>query len=212
MTIPSTYKVAPTGDGAFTAQKIGGVVIGITSATTVTDGSPVTKVFDLKTQGTDGVERRTNVKDTVASASPSTVGALGSGVGTFAYDQSAFILIGNQANNKINNSASTLLTLNGHEGARDNERSSLAAIGAKTSTAWTAGNWRPLGVSAQRTNWSSGPDAIFTHAESGYYDGDTAANTTVDNAIGTKAVPGELAYMYGALDANQDAYKARTGS
>ena len=56
MTIPSTYKVAPTGDGAFTAQKIGGVVIGITSATTVTDGSPVTKVFDIKTQGIDGVE------------------------------------------------------------------------------------------------------------------------------------------------------------
>ena len=212
MTIPSTYTVAPTG-GAFTTEKIGGVVIGITSATTVTAGSPVTKVFDLKTQGTDGVDRRTAPKDTtaVASAAPNTVGALGSGVGTFAYDQSAFILVGNQANNKINNSTSTALTLNGHEGARDNERSSLAAIGAKTSTAWTAGNWRPLGVSAQRTNWSSGPDAIFTHAESGYYQGDSAANTTVDDAIGTQAVPGELAYMHGALDAKQDDYKERTG-
>ena len=206
MTIPSSYKRATTGDAAFTAQKVGGVVIGITSATTVTAGSPVTKVFDLKTQGTDGVDRRTAPKDTDI-----TVTALAA-TGTFAYDQSAFILIGNQANNKINNSASTALVLNGNDASIDNERSSLAAIGAKTSTAWTAGNWRPLGVSAQRTNWSSGPDAIFTHAASGYYDGDTAANTTVDNAIGTQAVPGELSYMYGAIDASGANYSERTGS
>ena len=209
MTIPSTYKVAPTGDGAFTAQKIGGVVIGITSATTVTDGSPVTKVFDIKTQGIDGVERRTNVKDTVASASPSTVGALGSGVGTFAYDQSAFILIGNQANNKINNSASTLLTLNGHESARDNERSSLTPIGAKTLTAFAARYWQPLGISAQRTNWSTDPTAMNV---ADYDDGDTSTATTVDNSIGTQAVPGELSYMYGAIDASGATYSERTGS
>ena len=210
MTIPSTYKVAPTGDGAFTAQKIGGVVIGITSATTVTDGSPVTKVFDIKTQGIDGVERRTNVKDTVASASPSTVGALGSGVGTFAYDQSAFILIGNQANNKINNSASTLLTLNGHESARDNERSSLTPIGAKTLTAWRNGSFEHLGVSAQRTPWGSGTPDPMNAAD--YDDGDTSTATTVDNAIGTQAVPGELSYMYGAIDASGATYSERTGS
>ena len=209
MTIPSTYKVAPTGDGAFTAQKIGGVVIGITSATTVTAGSPVTKVFDLKTQGTDGDDKRTTPKDTVASANAYTVGALGSGVGTFAYDQSAWVFIGNQANNKINNSASTVLTLNGHESARDNERSSLTPIGAKTLTAFAAQKWMPLGITAQRTNWSVAPTAMNV---ADYDDGDTSTATTVDNAIGTKAVPGELAYMYGALDAKQDDYKERTGS
>jgi len=203
MTIPSTYKVAPTGDGAFTAQKIGGVVIGITSATTVTAGSPVTKVFDLKTQGTDGVDRRTTPKDTDI-----TVTALAA-TGTFAYDQSAFIFIGNQANNNINGTASTALTLNGRESARDNERSSLTPIGAKTLTAFAARYWQPLGISAQRTNWSTDPTAMNV---ADYDDGDTSTATTVDNAIGTKAVPGELAYMYGALDANQDEYKARTGS
>jgi len=204
MTIPSTYKVAPTGDGAFTAQKIGGVVIGITSATTVTAGSPVTKVFDLKTQGTDGVDRRTTPKDTDI-----TVTALAA-TGTFAYDQSAFIFIGNQANNNINGTASTALTLNGRESARDNERSSLTPIGAKTLTAWRNGSFEYLGVSAQRTPWGSGTPDPMNAAD--YDDGDTSTATTVDNAIGTKAVPGELAYMYGALDANQDAYKARTGS
>ena len=204
MTIPSTYKVAPTGDGAFTAQKIGGVVIGITSATTVTAGSPVTKVFDLKTQGTDGVDRRTTPKDTDI-----TVTALAA-TGTFAYDQSAFIFIGNQANNNINGTASTALTLNGRESARDNERSSLTPIGAKTLTAWRNGSFEYLGVSAQRTPWGSGTPDPMNAAD--YDDGDTSTATTVDNAIGTKAVPGELAYMYGALDANQDEYKARTGS
>lgn len=203
MTIPSSYKRATTGDAAFTAQKVGGVVIGITSATTVTAGSPVTKVFDLKTQGTDGVDRRTAPKDTDI-----TVTALAA-TGTFAYDQSAFIFIGNQANNNINGTASTALTLNGHESARDNERSSLTPIGAKTLTAFAARYWQPLGISAQRTNWSTDPTAMNV---ADYDDGDTSTATTVDNAIGTKAVPGELAYMYGALDANQDEYKARTGS
>ena len=203
MTIPSSYKRATTGDAAFTAQKVGGVVIGITSATTVTAGSPVTKVFDLKTQGTDGVDRRTAPKDTDI-----TVTALAA-TGTFAYDQSAFIFIGNQANNNINGTASTALTLNGRESARDNERSSLTPIGAKTLTAFAARYWQPLGISAQRTNWSTDPTAMNA---ADYDDGDTSTATTVDNAIGTKAVPGELAYMYGALDANQDAYKARTGS
>ena len=204
MTIPSEYKRATTGSAAFTAQKVGGVVIGITSATTVTAGSPVTKVFDLKTQGTDGVDRRTAPKDTDI-----TVTALAA-TGTFAYDQSAFILIGNQANNNINGTASTALTLNGHESARDNERSSLTPIGAKTLTAWRNGSFEYLGVSAQRTPWGSGTPDPMNAAD--YDDGDTQTATTVDNAIGTQAVPGELSYMYGAIDASGATYSERTGS
>ena len=205
MTIPSTYKRNTVG-GAFTEQKIGGVVIGVTSATDTTDGQPVTEVFDLKTQGTDGVSggRRTTPKDTDI-----TIEAKGDGVGTFAYDQSAFMIIGNQANNKINNSASTALTLNGHESARDNERSSLTPIGAKTSTAWRDGSFEYLGVSAQRTPWGSGtPDPMNA---ANYADGDTSSATTVDDAVGTQAVPGELAFMYGALIPNTGEYSARTG-
>lgn len=201
MTIPSTYKRNTVG-GAFTEQKIGGVVIGITSATTTTDGSPVTEVFDLKSQGTDGVDRRTAPKDTAA-----TVEALAA-TGTFAYDQSAFIIIGNQANNNINGTASTALTLNGHEGARDNERSSLTPIGAKTLTAFAARYWQPLGISAQRTNWSTDPTAM----NAADYQDAVGGVTTVDDAIGTQAVPGELSYMYGAIDASGANYSERTGS
>jgi|TARA_R110000751_G_scaffold1976_1_gene7451 hypothetical protein len=203
MTIPSSYKRATTGDAAFTAQKVGGVVIGITSATTVTAGSPVTKVFDLKTQGTDGVDRRTAPKDTDI-----TVTALAA-TGTFAYDQSAFILIGNQANNKINNSASTALVLNGNDATVDGDRASVKPIGAKTLTAFAAQKWMPLGITAQRTNWSVAPTAMNV---ANFVDPATGSATVVpDGAVGTQAVPGELAYMYGALDANQDEYKERTG-
>jgi hypothetical protein len=203
MTIPSTYKRNTVG-GAFTEQKVGGVVIGITSATDTTDGQPVTEVSVLKDQGTDGVDRRTAPKDTAA-----TVEALAA-TGTFAYDQSAFILIGNQANNKINNSASTALKLNGRENARDNERSSLTPIGAKTSTAWRNGSFEYLGVSAQRTPWGSGTPDPMNAAK--YNDGDTATPTTVDNAVGTQAVPGQITYMYGAIDASGANYSERTGS
>ena len=45
-----------------------------------------------------------------------------------------------------------------------------------------------------------------------YDDGDTSTATTVDNAIGTQAVPGELSYMYGAIDASGATYSERTGS
>jgi len=210
MTIPSTYKLSTTDNTDTTpTEKIGGVAIGITSATTVTTGSPLTKVFDLKTQGTDGVTRRTAPKDTA-----STIEAKGAGTGTFAYDQSAWIFIGNQANNKINNSTSTALTLNGHESVRDGERSIIGPIGAKTSTGWRARTFNPLGISAQRTNWSSAPGTM-TGASDKFYD---PANGTVmvlgtdaDEAIGTRSVPGELTYMYGALDAKQDNYKEKTG-
>ena len=202
MTIPSTYKRNTVG-GPFTEQKIGGVIIGITSATDTTAGQPVTEVFDLKTQGTDGVDRRTAPKDTAA-----TVEALAA-TGTFAYDQSAFIIIGNQANNNINGTASTALTLNGRESARDNERSSLTPIGAKTSTAWRNGSFEYLGVSAQRTPWGSGTPDPMNAAD---YQDAVGGVTTVDDAVGTQAVPGELSYMYGAIDASGANYSERTGS
>ena len=208
MTIPSVYKLSTTDNTDTTpTEKIGGVVIGVTSATTVTAGEPITKVFDLKTQGTDGAVggRRTSPKDTA-----STVEAKGASIGTFAYDQVAFMLRGNQASNKINNSASTELKINGNGDDRDNERSSVKPIGGKTLTAFAARYWQPLGITDQRTNWSTAPTAMNV---ANFLDPATGSATAVpDGAIGTEAIPGELAYMHGAKDAKQDDYKARTGS
>ena len=203
MTIPSVYKRNTSG-GAFTStsEKIGGVVIGITSATTVTAGQPVTKVFDLKTQGTDGAGRRTAPKDTAA-----TVEALAA-TGTFAYDQVAFMLRGNQSSNTINASASTELQINGNGDDRDREHSSLTPIGAKTSTAWRANFFNPIGISGSRSPWDSAPGPM----NAANYQDAVGGVTTVDNAVGTRAIPGELAYMYGSLVANTGEYSAMTGS
>ena len=203
MTIPSVYKLSTTDNTDTTpTEKIGGVVIGITSATTVTVGEPVTKVFDLKTQGTDGVDRRTAPKDTAA-----TVEALAA-TGTFAYDQVTFMLRGNQSSNTINASASTELQINGNGDDRDREHSSLTPIGAKTSTAWRANFFNPLGVSASRSPWDSAPGPM----NAANYQDAVGGVTTVDNAVGTRAIPGELAYMYGAIVANTGEYSAMTGS
>lgn len=204
MTIPSSYKVSTT-DNTNTSpvESIGGAAIGITSATTTTAGSPITRTFDLKDQGVDGVSRRTAPKDTA-----NTVEALAA-TGTFAYDQSAFMIIGNQANNKINNSASTALVMNGNDASVDSNRASVKPIGGKTLTAFAAQRWMPLGISGQRTNWSVAPTAMNATS---FYDPATGSETAVpDGAVGTRAVPGELTYMYGAIDPNQDDYSARTG-
>ena len=208
MTIPSDYKRNTSG-GAFTStsEKIGGVVIGITSATTVTAGQPVTLVFDLKAQGINehGFPRRSLPKDTA-----STIEAKGAGTGTFAYDQVAWMLRGNQSSNKINNVANTSLQINGNERI-DRERSSLTPIGAKTSTAWRGNLFNPLGVSEKRTPWDGGIAAVNPMNAANYQDA-VGGVTTADNAVGTRAIPGELAYMFGSLVANTGEYSAMTGS
>lgn len=204
MTIPSNYKVSTT-DNSDTSptEAIGGAIVGITSATDTTAGQPVTRTWNVTDNAVDGVERRTKPIDTAA-----TVEALAA-TGTFAYDQVAFILRGNQTSNTINGSASTALTINGSDESRDNERSALAPVGAKTSTAWRSGSYEALGVAGQRYPWASGIPGTMTGTN---YDDGAGSETTVDNGVGTYAVPGELAYMYGALDAKQDDYKERTGS
>lgn len=199
MTIPAIYKRNAVG-GAFTADVVGGAAIGITSATTVTAGSPITRTFTVAEQGVDGVNRFSGPKDVEA-----TVEALAS-TGTFAYDQAAWIFRGNQASNTINGTASTLLSIGGNEQYRDSDHSILAPVGAKTLTSMAANEFDPLGISGKRHNWESLP---ITMTGTNFHDGVGGA-TTVDDAIGTQAVPGELTYMYGAIVANTGEYQPRT--
>lgn len=200
MTIPSVYKRNTTG-GAFTADNIGGTAIGITSATTTTAGSPLTRTFTLAEQGVDGLDRSSGPKDVAY-----TVEALAN-TGTFAYNQVAFMFRGNQASNTINGTASTLLSVGGNEQYRDSDHSTVAPIGAKVLTAWASNSFDPLGVAGQRHNWGSGIPGTMTGTNFNNTFGGTA---TVDDAIGTDAVPGELTYMYGAILANTGEYQPRT--
>ena len=202
MTIPSNYKVSTTNNADTNpTEAVGGTVIGITSATDTTAGQPVTRTWNVADNAIDGVERRTKPVDVDA-----TVEALAS-TGTFAYDQVSFIFRGNQANNTINGTASTLLTINGNEGSRDNERSALSPFGAQTLTAMRNGSYEPLGVAGQRHPWGSGIPGTMTGTN--FHDGVGSA-TTVDDAVGTDAVPGEITFQYGNLVPNTGEYDART--
>ena len=188
--------------GAFTADVVGGTIIGITSATTTTAGSPVTRTFTVAEQGVDGVDRFSGPKDVAA-----TIEAKGAGVGTFSYDQAAWIFRGNQASNTINGTASTLLSIGGNEQYRDSNHSILAPVGAQTLTAFASNSYDPLGVAGQRHPWGSGIPTTMTGTS---YRDAMGGTTTVDDAIGTQAVPGELAFMYGAIAANTGEYQPRT--
>ena len=77
-------------------------------------------------------------------------------------------------------------------------------------TAHRSGYWRGVGISGQRTNWSTPPstgDITFKLPTNN-------ASDAVDQGqfVTYKSVPGELAYMFGAIDAKQDDYKARSGA
>jgi hypothetical protein len=202
MTIPSVYKRDTTGNAyAASGERISGVVIGVTSATPTAAGNILSRAFTLAEQGVDGLDRSSAPKDVAY-----TVEALAN-TGTFAYNQVAFMFRGNQASNTINGTASTLLSVGGNEQYRDSDHSTVAPIGAKVLTAWASNSFDPLGVAGQRHNWGSGIPGTMTGTNFNNTFGGTA---TVDDAIGTDAVPGELTYMYGAILANTGEYQPRT--
>jgi hypothetical protein len=125
----------------------------------------------------------------------------GKGSGTLAYQptkEDPQFLIRHVAS-KVNNISNTVL----YSGASDkagrrainhlakNHRYDITSIDYKTGIA---------------TKGGSAGDA-FNYVQVG--DGTTAA--TDDAATPTRAIPGELVYMYGALTPKQDDYKAKTG-
>lgn len=68
-------------------------------------------------------------------------------------------------------------------------------IGAKRLTAYAAGNWRPTGISGQRTNWST-----LNSANANYANNTGALSATADDAgrvtpWNSSGVPAELVYV-----------------
>ena len=128
--------------------------------------------------------------------------------GTFAYDQDQFII--RTVTTKINNQSNTVLQINGIPRNRPKNNVTDSAKGALLTTAHRSGYWRGVGISGQRTNWSTPPstgDITFKLPTNN-------ASDAVDQGqfVTYKSIPGELAYMYGAIDAKQDDYKARSGA
>jgi hypothetical protein len=192
------YNSSPT-------EEIGGVLVGITSATTVTAGNVITQTFPVSQNAIDDGRNRRSVPVEASGAAHAFSTQKAYSAGTFAYAQSDYMVrtVATTVNGVVN---TTLLF--GNEEHRVHRNIANSQKGALLSTAYRAGYWQALGVSGQRTNWTTSP----TTGNVTYRSTTNNAVTASDEAIYKtyKSIPGELTYMYGAIDANQDDYAART--
>ena len=208
--LPSGFIVQPkmAGNRNNPVEVKGGVVVGITNATDITKGNAVTEVFQFSANAIGELDVLTTPKESASVHSASNQTGVLSG-GTFAYNQSQFMVRTSATN--INNSSSTALLIPGYGSMAPPHRSvTNSSKGAKTSTAWRARYFNWLGIAGQRTNWSTAP---ATNNVSYVLTTDNSSNAS-DQAIFVtyKAIPGELAYMDGSPDPIQDEYKGRYGA
>ena len=202
--LPNTIIYGTTGNDSSPVEKRdGGTLVGVTSASDTVNG-PITQAFPLTSNAIDGDVRQVLVLEASGSAHAySAQKAYASG--TFAYVQDQFMI--RTVATKINNVASTVLSINGEVGNRPHTLISNKSKGAKTSTAHRSGYWRGVGIAGQRTNWSTAP---ATNNVSYVLPTNNSSNASDQGQFVTyRSVPGELAYMYGALDAALVDYNAK---
>jgi hypothetical protein len=202
--LPNTIIYGATGNNSSPTEKLdGGTVVGITSASDTTNG-PITQTFPLTSNAIDGDVRQVLVLEASGAAHAYSAQKAYT-AGTFAYVQDQFMI--RTVATKINNVASTLLSINGEASNRPHTLISNKSKGAKTSTAHRSGYWRPVGISAQRTNWST---AVATNSVD-YVLPTNNSSAAVDQGqfVTYRSIPGELAYMYGAIDPQLKDYPAK---
>lgn len=205
--LPSGYAVGTTGNSITSpTEQLGGVMIGITTATAVTTGNPVTQTFNVRDTAETPNRRVVPVAASGAAHAFSTQKAYTSG--TFAYNQSEF-LIRTHADT-INGVASNVLLINGNESGRLRRSLKQNAWGAKTSTAWRAGYFSFLRIAGQRTNWTTAPTANNATFKSTTNNGTDSSDEAI--YVTFRSVPGELTYMRGEAHPFTDEYAAVTAS
>lgn len=204
--LPSGYVFGTTGDSATPTEKPdGGTIVGITSATDTTNG-PITQTFPFYENALGGREKR-SVPKAVSGEAHAFSAQKAYSAGTFAYDPTNSQFTIRTVADKINNVSNTTLLIPGNAAFRTHRHVSNKSKGAKTSTAYRAGYWNALGVSEQRTNWTTAPSSNNVNYVLPTNNGSNADDQAI--YVTYKSVPGELAYMYGAIDPLQDEYPAR---
>lgn len=202
--LPNTYIYGTTGnDSSPTEKRDGGTVVGITSGSDTTNG-PVTRTFPLTLNAIEVDERRSLPQELSGAGHASNATKADTG-GTFAYDQVQFMV--RTVASQINGQANTALLINGQLGNRPHTLISNKSKGAKTSTAIRSGYWRGAGISGQRTNWSTPPSSNNVSFVLPTNNGSNAVDQ--GQFVTYRSVPGELAFMYGAIDAKQVDYPAK---
>lgn len=205
--LPSGYIYATTGNYNLPREKVyGGTVVGVTSATNTTTG-PITQTFPLTNNAIEGAVRRVVVLE-ASGAAHAYSATKAYTAGTFGYTPPTTQFIIRTVSTKINNVASTILQINGELDNRPHSLASNKSKGAKTSTAYRSGYFRLTKISGQRTLWSTPPSSNNVNY---VLPTNNASNAADQGQFMTyKSVPGELVFMYGAIDPKLADYPART--
>lgn len=202
--LPNTIIYGTTSNNSSPTEKLdGGTIVGVTSATDTTNG-PITQTFPLTSNAIDLADRRTIVVEASGAAHAYSVQKADPN-GTFSFDQVQF-MIRNVAT-QINGQASTVLQVNGQIANRPHTLISNKSKGAQTSTAHRSGYWNSMGISGQRTNWSVAP--VSNNVDYVLPTNNSANADDQGQFVTYRSIPGELAYMYGAIDAQTADYPAK---
>ena len=216
MAVPTAF-IQGTSGSAFTAQKQGGAMVGITDATTTTEGNPITKALAVMDVTDPVVANRCMNLPQLLSAGAYTTQKAVSG-GTYAFTPAAkdrtssdpqFVMM--RVAVTLSGASNTVLQSGAGDFNRRSIHSSQTQFGAKTLTKWAANQFSWVGVASQRHNWISGvPATLATTFFWDITDGN-ASDLADDDALPTLAVPGELVYLETGKTPTQDDYNAKTG-
>lgn len=207
-TLPTGFVVTTTGNYSFSNDSIGGAAVGITSATTVTAGSPLTRTLTVADMVASGIDKNRSVPQEISGVNHTYSAEKAVKAGTFAYTAPSTGWIIRTWTGTVNGSANTSILLNGNEQHRSRTFVSNKQKGAKLVSAHVAGYWNPVGVVRQRTNWTTAPST----ANVAYVLPTNNGSDADDQAIFVtyKSVPGELTYHYGSgAKPTTDEYKVQ---
>ncbi len=208
-TLPTGIVVSTTGNYSINTEEIGGAAVGITSATTITAGSPITRVLTIADTVASGIDLTRSVPKELSGVAHSYSAKPAYEAGTFARDAASTEWLVRTVATTINGVANNTLKIVGNEQDRARTLVTNSQKGAQTSTAYRAGYWNSVGIARQRTNWSTGPSSNNVTYR-------LPTDNTTDSAdqalfVTYKSVPGELTYHYGSgAEPTTDEYKART--
>lgn len=204
--LPTGYVVGTRGVHASTpTEEIGGTIIGITTATTTGGKSPLTQPFQLNS-GVPLNRLNFNIPQQASGTAHTFSATKAVSSGTFAYEQSEFLIRG--VCDRINGVASTLLQIGGNEQYRLRRDRKLKSWGYKYSTAIRAGYFRLTKISGQRTPWSTAPSALNDTFRSTTNNGTDADDQAL--FVTYRSIPGEYVFMPGTKNPYQGDYPART--
>lgn len=202
--LPNTIIYGSTGNNSSPTELIAGVAIGVTSATSTGSSNFMSRAFTVKENAVEGVPGRRNLPVAASGAGHAFSTQVAVVGGNFAYDQVQFMIRG--VATSINGSANNAIRFNGNEQHRGTTLVSNKSHGAKTATAMRAGYFNMLGISQQRTNWSTAPAT----ANANYFLPTNNGSAATDQAVYVtyRSVPGELTYMYGGPNPTSVDYPA----